>query len=80
MTKNNDLDNIPKDFQSDCLAYMLFNGSNLSAGADNIEWENQEWSLVNHFIPFTPQDLCLPPTTVFQSDFMITHIKENNIT
>ena len=42
-------------FKSDCLIWMLFNGSNLTASADGLEWNNQTWSIVNHFIPFSDQ-------------------------
>ena len=31
------------EFKSDCLVWMLFNGSNLSAGADGLEWNDREW-------------------------------------
>jgi hypothetical protein len=40
------------DFKSDCLVWMLFNGSNLTAGADELRWNDRDWSITNHFIPF----------------------------
>ncbi|PMU83161.1 hypothetical protein C1X83_37860, partial [Pseudomonas sp. GP01-A4] len=39
------------EFKSDCLVWMLFNGSNLTAGADGLHWNDRDWSVVNHFIP-----------------------------
>ena len=38
-------------FTSDCLIWMLFNGSNLTAGADGLHWNGRDWSLTNHFHP-----------------------------
>ena len=38
------------EFKTDCLVWMLFNGSNLTASANGLEWNNQTWSIVNHFI------------------------------
>lgn len=51
---------------------MLFNGSNLSAGADDLEWNNKKWSLVNHFIPFTEKEV--KANGRFESDFMSNYI------
>jgi hypothetical protein len=61
------------DFKNDCLIWMLFNGSNLTAGADNIEWNGKKWSLVNHFIPFAEADV--NSSGRFESDFMLKHLK-----
>jgi hypothetical protein len=60
------------EFKADCLVWMLFNGSNLTAGADGLRWNNQDWSLVNHFIPFTESQVGAKGR--FQSDFMIRHM------
>ena len=60
------------EFKADCLAWMLFNGSNLSAGADGLEWNGREWSLVNHFIPFTEAEV--GANGRFESDFMARYI------
>jgi len=60
------------EFKADCLVWMLFNGSNLSAGADGLEWNGREWSLVNHFIPFTEAEV--GANGRFESDFMARYI------
>ncbi len=60
------------EFKSDCLVWMLFNGSNLTAGADGLHWNGRDWSLVNHFIPFTEVDV--GATGRFQSDFMVQYV------
>lgn len=60
------------EFKSDCLVWMLFNGSNLTAGADGLEWNGRTWSLVNHFIPFTEQEVGAAGR--FESDFMAQYI------
>ena len=44
---------LSEEFKSDCLVWMLFNGKNLTAGADNLLWDNREWSITNHFIPYS---------------------------
>ena len=51
---------------------MLFNGSNLSAGADGLEWNGRTWSLVNHFIPFTEAQVGAKAR--FESDFMVRYM------
>lgn len=60
------------EFKNDCLVWMLFNGSNLTASADNLEWNNQKWSIVNHFIPFTETEVNAPDR--FESDFMVQYM------
>jgi hypothetical protein len=61
------------EFKSDCLVWMLFNGSNLSAGADGLRWNDRDWSLVNHFIPFTEANV--GASGRFESDFMVQNMK-----
>jgi hypothetical protein len=60
------------EFQSDCLVWMLFNGSNLTAGADGLRWNDRDWSLTNHFIPYTEAEVGV--TGRFESDFMVRHM------
>lgn len=63
---------LSSEFKSDCLVWMLFNGSNLTAGADGLQWNNKSWSLVNHFIPFTEQEV--GASGRFESDFMSKYL------
>jgi hypothetical protein len=60
------------EFKSDCLIWMLFNGSNLTASADGLAWNNQTWSIVNHFIPFTETEV--GASKRFESDFMVQYL------
>jgi len=60
------------EFKSDCLVWMLFNGSNLTAGADGLRWNNRDWSITNHFIPFTEADVGAKDR--FESDFMVRYM------
>jgi hypothetical protein len=60
------------DFKSDCLVWMLFNGSNLTAGADGLRWKDRDWSLTNHFIPFTEAEVGVKAR--FESDFMVRYM------
>ena len=62
------------DFKSDCLVWMLFNGSNLTAGADGLRWNERDWSLTNHFIPFTEAEVGAKGR--FESDFMVRHMAD----
>ncbi|MGB8517087.1 MAG: hypothetical protein WCD45_04280, partial [Gallionella sp.] len=60
------------EFKSDCLLWMLFHGKNCTAGANDLEWNDKKWSLVNHFIPFTEAEVGAPDR--FESDFMVQYL------
>lgn len=62
------------EFKSDCLAWMLFAGKNLTAGADGLKWNGRDWPLTNHFIPFTEKEVGV--TGRFDSDFMVRYMKD----
>jgi hypothetical protein len=64
-------------FKLDCLVWMLFNGSNLSAGADGLDWNGSKWSLVNHFIPFSEKEV--GASGRFESDFMSRYLADAKI-
>lgn len=51
---------------------MLFSNSNLSAGADGLKWSGHNWSLTNHFIPFTEKEV--GASGRFEFDFMSRHV------
>ncbi len=63
---------LPDEFKSDCLVWMLFAGKNLTAGADGLHWNGLNWSLVNHFIPFTESQVGAKGR--FESDFMVRYM------
>lgn len=63
---------LPEEFQHDCLIWMLFNGSNLTASANDLAWNGKTWSIVNHFIPFTEAEVGAPDR--FESDFMVRYL------
>lgn len=63
------------EFKNDCLVWMLFNGSNLTAAADGLHWGGRNWSLVNHFIPFTEMEV---KAKRFESDFMVRYMENMN--
>lgn len=63
---------LTEEFKSDCLIWMLFNGSNLSAGADALQWNDRSWSLVNHFIPFTEAEVGVKGR--FESNFTAQYL------
>jgi hypothetical protein len=60
------------EFKNDCLVWMLFNGSNLTASANDLDWNGQKWSIVNHFIPYTEAEVGAPAR--FESDFMVRYM------
>jgi hypothetical protein len=62
------------EFKSDCFMWMLFHGKNLTAGANNLEWNGKQWSIVNHFIPFTEEEVNAPDR--FESDFMVRYMAD----
>lgn len=65
------------EFKNDCLVWMLFNSSNLSAGADDLEWDGKKWSLVNHFIPFGEREI--NATDRFESSFMTEYLADKKL-
>ncbi len=65
------------EFKNDCLIWMLFNGSNLTASADGLEWNSKTWSIVNHFIPFTETEVNAPAR--FESDFMANYLENKKL-
>ena len=65
------------EFKNDCLVWMLFHGKNLTASANDLEWNNQKWSIVNHFIPFTETEVGAPER--FESDFMAQYLSDKQL-
>ena len=65
---------LTEEFKYDCLIWMLFNGSNLTASANDLEWNERKWSIVNHFIPFTEVEVGSPER--FESDFMVNYLAD----
>ncbi len=65
---------LSEEFKTDCLIWMLFNGSNLTASANDLEWNGKHWSIVNHFIPFTEEKVNAPER--FESDFMVQYLAD----
>ena len=65
------------EFKNDCLIWMLFNRCNRTASADDIEWKDKKWSIVNHFIPFAEQEVNSPER--FESDFMVHYLKDKKL-
>ncbi len=65
------------EFKNDCLIWMLFHGKNLTASANDLEWNGKKWSIVNHFIPFTEDEVNAPER--FESDFMVEYLKEKKL-
>lgn len=64
---------LTEEFRTDCLIWMLFNRCNRTASANDLEWNNKKWSIVNHFIPFTEEEVNAPGR--FESDFMVQYLK-----
>jgi hypothetical protein len=60
-------------FKNDCLIWMLFHGKNLTASANDLEWNDKKWSIVNHFIPFTETEVNAKGR--FESSFMSDYLK-----
>lgn len=62
------------EFAHDCLIWMLFNGSNLTASANGLEYGGKHWNLVNHFIPYTEVQVNAPER--FESDFLVRYLSQ----
>ena len=63
---------LSQEFIDDCLMYMLFHGKNLTASANDLEWNGKKWSIVNHFIPYTEEEV--GASDRFESDFMVQYM------
>ncbi|MEP3889017.1 MAG: hypothetical protein ABJN69_01045 [Hellea sp.] len=68
---------LSEEFKNDCLIWMLFSGSNLTAGANELEWSNKKWSIINHFLPFNEQEVNAPDR--FESDFMAQYLSSKKL-
>lgn len=68
---------ITDEFKNDCLIWMLFNGSNLTASANDLEWNGKKWAIVNHFIPFSESEVNAPER--FESDFMVQYLADKTL-
>jgi hypothetical protein len=68
---------LSNEFKNDCLIWMLFNGSNLTASANDLEWNSKKWSIVNHFIPFTESEV--GASERFESDFMVQYLADKKL-
>jgi len=68
---------LTEEFKMDCLIWMLFNGSNLTASANDLEWNERKWAIVNHFIPYTEQEV--NATGRFESDFMVNYLSDKTL-
>ena len=67
---------LTEEFKNDCLIWMLFHGKNITASANDLEWNDKQWSIVNHFIPFTEEEV---GATRFESDFMVQYLKNKKL-
>jgi len=56
---------------------MLFNRCNKSASVNDLEWNGQKWSIVNHFIPFTEEEV--GSSERFESDFMVHYLTDKTL-
>jgi hypothetical protein len=65
------------EFKNDCLIWMLFHGSNLTASANDLEWNGKKWAIVNHFIPYTETEVNAPDR--FESDFMVQYLAKKKL-
>jgi hypothetical protein len=64
---------LSEEFENDCLVWMLFNRCNRTASADQLRWDDKDWSLVSHFIPFSEDEVKAPSR--FESHFMIDFVR-----
>ena len=68
---------LTEEFKNDCLIWMLFNRCNRTASANNLEWNGKKWSIVNHFIPYTEDEVDAPDR--FESDFMVQYLADKSL-
>lgn len=63
---------LPQEFVDDCLVWALFDIRNYSASANGLQWNGRSWDLVNHFVPYTEDQV--GASERFESDFMSQHL------
>jgi hypothetical protein len=63
---------LTETFENDCLVWMLFNRCNRTASANNLEWDGRQWSITNHFIPYSENEV--NASGRFESDFMYRYL------
>ena len=68
---------LPEWFYDDCLLWMLFNGNNVTASANGLEWNGKKWDLINHFVPYTEQEVNAKGR--FESDFMSSYLSDRKL-
>jgi hypothetical protein len=68
---------LPDEFVNDCLVWALFDIRNYTASAQGLKWNNRDWNLVNHFVPYTEGQVGAPAQ--FESDFMSQHLATKNL-
>lgn len=62
------------EFKNDCLVWTLFNRCNRAVGANDLLWGETHWNLVNHFIPYSEEEVGSPER--FESDFMVQYMSD----
>jgi len=70
-------ESLTEEFKNDCLIWMLFNRSQRTASANDLQWNGKAWSIVNHFIPYTEAEVNAPDR--FESDFMVQYLKDKTL-
>jgi len=68
---------LSEEFKNECLIWMLFNRQQRTASANGLEWNGKQWSIVNHFIPFTEEEVNAPER--FESDFMVQYLADKQL-
>ena len=71
------IESLSGDFKNDCLIWALFNGKNLTASANDLEWNGTKWSIINHFIPFSETEV--NASERFESDFMVQYLADKEL-
>lgn len=68
---------LTEEFKMDCLIWMLFNRCQRTASANDLKWNERKWAIVNHFIPYTEQEV--HATGRFESDFMVNYLSDKTL-
>jgi hypothetical protein len=68
---------LPEEFINDCLVWSLFDIRNYTASANGLRWNGRSWDLINHFVPFTEEEVGAPDR--FDSDFMVQHLSAKKL-
>lgn len=64
------------EFINDCLIWTIFNRCQRTASTNELQWNDEVWPIVSHFVPYTEDEVNAPDR--FESDFMVQFMSDRS--